>query len=96
MNSKKMLSCGALAFSVLVFITGSVFVVMYVSQAVIARLGEPDQSLLFWYLPFLFIGIIGIIMGIGMGALGFLGLRKNRHRDEHMNIQTGVKAGENE
>ena len=96
MNSKKILSCGALAFSVLVFITGSVFVVMYVSQAVIARLGEPDQSLLFWYLPFLFIGIIGIIMGIGMGALGFLGLRKNRHKDKRMDIQTGVKAGENE
>ena len=96
MNSKKILPCGALVFGILVFVTGSVFVVMYVSQAVIARLGEPDQSLLFWYLPALFIGIIGILMGIGMGALGFLGLRRNRHQDEHIDVQTGAQAGENE
>jgi hypothetical protein len=94
MRSRKILSCGALAFGVLAFVTGSIFVVMYVSQAVIARLGEPDQSLLFWYLPFLFIGIIGINLGIGIGFLGVIGLRRNRYQDEHINTQTGIKVEE--
>jgi hypothetical protein len=81
MNSKKLLSCGALAFGILSFIIGVIFVVTYVSQAVIARLGEPDQSLLFWYLPILFIGIIGVFLGLGAGVLGFIGWRRNRNPD---------------
>ena len=81
MNLKKLLSCGALAFGILSFIIGVIFVVTYVSQAVIARLGEPDQSLLFWYLPILFIGIIGVFLGLGAGVLGFIGWRRNRNPD---------------
>lgn len=86
MNSNKILSCGALAFGILAFVMGSIFVLMYISQAIIARLGEPDQSLLFWYLPFLF---IGIVMGIGVSVLGVLGLRRNRHQVEGIGTQTG-------
>jgi hypothetical protein len=86
MNSKKILSCGALVFGILVFVIGSVFVVMYVGQAILARLGEPDQSLLFWYLPFLFIGIIGIGLGIGMGVLGVIGWQRIRSQEEHERI----------
>ena len=78
MNSKKLLSCGALAFGILSFILGVVFVVAYISEAVIARLGEPDQSLLFWYLPILFMGIAGIGLGTGAGILGVIGLRRLR------------------
>lgn len=89
MNSNKILSCGALAFGILAFVMGSIFVLMYISQAIIARLGEPDQSLLFWYLPFLFIGMIGIVMGIGVSVLGVLGLRRNRHQVEGIGTQTG-------
>jgi hypothetical protein len=86
MNTKKTLSCGALAFGTLAFVTGLVFVVMYISQAIVVRLGEPDQSLLFWYLPFLFIGIIGIGLGIGMGVLGIIGLRRTQLQDEHIDV----------
>ena len=93
MNSKKILPCGALAFGILTFVIGSVFVVMYVSQAIITRLGEPDQSLLFWYLPFLFIGIIGIVLGIGMGVLVTIGLRRIRHQN-NIEAPTGTKARE--
>ena len=51
---------------------GVIFVVMYLWEAVIARLGEPDQSLVFWYLPVLFLGLIA---GIGGMKLFFLGMR---------------------
>ena len=78
MNSKKLLSCGALAFGILSFILGVVFVVAYISEAVMARLGEPDQSLLFWYLPILLMGIAGIGLGAGAGILGVIGLRRLR------------------
>jgi hypothetical protein len=94
MNYKKILSCGVLAFGILVFVIGSVFVVMYVSQAIIARLGEPDQSLLFWNFPFLFIGIIGIGLGVGMGVLGVIGLRRIRRQDERIDASPGTGAGD--
>ena len=81
MNSKKILSCGALALGSLSFLAGGVFIAMYISEAILTRLGDPDQSLIFWYLPILFIGIAGIILGLGAGILGFIGLRKNHHSD---------------
>lgn len=39
---------------------------MYFWEAIIVRMGDPDQSLIFWYLPILFIGIIAVIGGISM------------------------------
>ena len=81
MNSKKILSCGALALGILSFLAGVVFIAMYISEAILTRLGDPDQSLIFWYLPILFIGIAGIILGLGAGILGFIGLRKNHPSD---------------
>ena len=81
MNSKKILPCGALAIGTLIFLAGVVFTAMYISEAILARLGEPDQSLIFWYLPILFIGIAGIILGLGAGILGIIGLRKNHRPD---------------
>jgi hypothetical protein len=47
---------------------------VYVSSAVIDRIGEADQSLLFWYLPLLLGGVIlltggGVAVAFGVGAL---------------------------
>ena len=42
---------------------GVSFIGMYLWEGVISRIGEPDQSLVFWYLPILFLGIIGILVG---------------------------------
>lgn len=39
----------------------------YLYAAVFARWGESDQSLLFWYLPFLMAGIG--CLGVGIGAV---------------------------
>jgi len=48
----------------LLSLAGIVFVVMYIKEAVIDRFGEGDQSLLFWYLPVLFIGMAMLLGGL--------------------------------
>jgi hypothetical protein len=78
MKSSKMWSYGALAFGGLMVIGGILFIVLYVVEAVIARRGEPDQSLLFWYLPVLFLGLIGMVVGLGVSAWGVIRLRAGR------------------
>ena len=90
MNSKKLLSYGALGIGILIFIIGAGLVMAYISEAILARLGEPDQSLLFWYLPLLFIGIMGIIIGLAAGILGIIGLRRSRNPDAH-NVEPTVQ-----
>jgi len=81
MNSKKILPCGALVIGGLIAMIGIGFAVMYVLEAIIARLGEADQSLLFWYLPILFMGLIGILMGVGIGVWGAIRLRQIREQN---------------
>lgn len=76
MNSKKILAFVTLLFGGLTTLAGIGFAVTYVFEAVIARIGEADQSLLFWYLPILFIGIFGIAVGLGGIAWGMYQLKK--------------------
>lgn len=76
----KVLPYGTLALGLLMSILGMVFVAAYIRDAIIARAGEPDQSLLFWYLPFLYMGIISTLAGLGVGALGLNLLRRMRRR----------------
>ena len=78
MNTKKILSWGALAAGSLITLAAIWFAVMYVLEAIINRAGEPNQSLLFWYLPFLFIGLIGVIIGLGLATWGTSRLKKDR------------------
>jgi hypothetical protein len=80
MNSKKVLPYGGLIFGGLIGITGIACVVIYIFEAIIARIGEPDQSLLFWYLPILFLGIFGIFIGLGIGILGAIRLKNIRQQ----------------
>jgi len=86
MKSKKTLPCGALAIGVLVALIGIACVVMYVLEAVVARAGEVDQSLLFWYLPFFLIGLGGTAVGLGIGVWGTIRLRKIRREDNELEI----------
>ncbi|MBT8148195.1 MAG: hypothetical protein KJN90_15155 [Gammaproteobacteria bacterium] len=51
---------------ILLSVTGAGFVILYVTEGIIARMGEPDQSLLFWYLPILFIGIFALMFGLAL------------------------------
>jgi hypothetical protein len=81
MKSKKTLPYVALVIGGLVALTGIACIVMYVLEAVIARIGEADQSLLFWYLPILFIGLIGMFAGAGIGIWGAIRLKKLQQND---------------
>jgi len=59
----------------LISATGVVFVFMYVWEAIVSRLGEPDQSLLFWYLPILFLGLIASVAGLRLLLRGINQIR---------------------
>ena len=50
---------------------GIVFIWAYISEAYFARIGEPDQSLLFWYLPLLFIGMFSTGLGVLITWVGY-------------------------
>jgi len=86
-ESNKILPYVAIVFGTSIVITGAVFVVMYVSEAIVARMGEPEQSLLFWYLPFLFAGVIGMAIGIGVTVLGFNRLKTIRNQFPLSDVQ---------
>lgn len=65
-----------LAAGVTLVLIGVALVAGYVWAAVVERLGEPDQSLLFWLSPFLFLGIGGIVLGASALVWGVLGIRR--------------------
>lgn len=62
--------CVSLAAGTLLTLAGAGFVFLYVRDALVASIGEADQSLLFWYLPILFIGIFAIMAGAGLFIRG--------------------------
>jgi hypothetical protein len=43
---------------------------MYIWEAFISRIGDSDQSLLFWYLPILFLGLASVGGGSSLIILG--------------------------
>ena len=68
----------ALFFGIITCLIGLFLIYEYVVNAVIDRIGESDQSLLFWYLPFLILGIAALKLGIGFSIWGFISLRSQR------------------
>lgn len=77
MEKRHLLPAGALILGGILAGLGAAFVVMYVLEAVVARRGDPDQSLLFWYLPILFIGLVALAAGAGIGIWGWRRRRKD-------------------
>jgi len=63
--------------SVVLMVTGAGFVVMYIWEGIIVRIGEPDQSLIFWYLPILFIGLFVFVLGITLSIHTFNKLKND-------------------
>ena len=80
MNSKKIRPSLALIAGLVLTIIGTLLIVGYIMEAYFARIGEPDQSLLFWYLPLLFVGLIAFVTGLSTGIWGFNRLRKVKHQ----------------
>ncbi len=87
MNSKKTWPYTALISGIILIIIGAVLITGYIIEAYIARRGEPDQSLLFWYLPILFTGLIAFVSGLIAGIWGFIRLRKIKYKNPSNNSQ---------
>lgn len=66
----------------LICLSGIAFVALYILEAIVNKLGEPDQSLLYWYLPILFLGVFGLLLGSGSVTWGVVGLRHAHHGAE--------------
>jgi hypothetical protein len=75
MKSDRALPIAATCAGVAAILAGVAMIGGYVIEAVIKRVGEPDQSLLFWYLPLLFIGIMCTMAGVGATTWGVSRLR---------------------
>lgn len=76
MTTNKLWPVSALAFGALTTVIGGGFIGTYIMDAIVARAGDPDQSRLFWYLPILFMGIIGLGAGLCACVWGVIRLRK--------------------
>ena len=63
LSTRKVLCIIFMFLSALMCLLGISLIIMYIYSDVIARLGEGDQSLLFWYLPLMLFGIICVIAG---------------------------------
>jgi hypothetical protein len=61
---------------IVISIVGAILIIGYILEAYVARRGDPDQSLLFWYLPLLFVGFISFTTGLSASIWGFNNLRK--------------------
>ena len=70
MRRERVLPVLALTFGSIAALIGAVLVGSYAWWAVVARWGEPDQSLLFWYLPILLFGLGGVVFGSTVSAWG--------------------------
>jgi hypothetical protein len=68
----------SLCIGSLCMFVGLAFSAMYVHGAIIDRWGEADQSLLFWHLPILFLGIFSITVGV---LISFWGLNQIKSGD---------------
>jgi hypothetical protein len=79
MSSKKAWPSVALIAGIVLTIIGALLIAGYIMEAYVARIGEPDQSLLFWYLPLLLVGLIAFVTGLSTGIWGFIRLRKINH-----------------
>jgi hypothetical protein len=76
-RSRRTLPIVALALGSAAILVGVSLVGAYILEAVVERRGEPDQSLLFWYLPLLFAGLVSFIAGVAASVWGLIRLRRS-------------------
>jgi len=81
MNSKKIWPSVALISGIVLIIIGVLLITGYITEAYVERIGEPDQSLLFWYLPLLMFGFIAFVTGVSFSIWGTKRIRKIKHQN---------------
>ncbi len=67
---KKLVAWLVISIGACVALLGLAFAAMYLQEGILKRIGNPDQSLAFWYLPILFIGVVGIGAGAALAIWG--------------------------
>ncbi len=67
---KTILSLSAIVAGVLIILTGLSAIILYLAT-VIDSLQQPDKSLIYWYLPFLLIGISLLPVGAWFSVIGY-------------------------
>lgn len=72
MRQRHIWSIVAFVSGALCLLLGISLIGMYVFSAIIEPLGQPDQSLLFWLVPFLLIGLAATVCGIVLLLLGVI------------------------
>jgi protein-S-isoprenylcysteine O-methyltransferase Ste14 len=72
---QKKLSWAATLFGGFTLVLGVTFIAMYVLEAVVKRIGDPDRSLIFWYLLILFLGVSITMIGFSSLIWGVKRLR---------------------
>jgi len=88
MKSNKIWSYSALIMGIVISIIGVVLIAGYFTEGYIAHKGDPDQSLLFWYLPVLLLGFIALVVGLSAGVWGLISIRKIRKQDPAKDIHS--------
>jgi hypothetical protein len=68
----------ALLFGIASGLTGLLLIALYVMKAIIERAGDPDQSLLFWYLPMVLLGFAALKLGAAFSIWGIVNLRRRK------------------
>jgi hypothetical protein len=76
LDAKKIWAILVFVIGILISLIGAGSVVGYIVWAVIERWGDPDPSLLFWYLPFLLFGIVGWVIGLSGCVWAYLYLKR--------------------
>jgi len=80
MRVKQPISYLAIGLGSVVVAVGIVFVGMYIVDGVIATRGAADQSPVFWYLPILFLGLAGMVLGAQLLLWGRKSLKSDLER----------------
>jgi uncharacterized membrane protein len=75
---KKFLTYSPIFLGAVLALVGTAFVAMYFWEAIITKIGDSDQSLMFWYLPFMFIGLAGILAGLALLTWGMNRMRNSQ------------------
>jgi hypothetical protein len=86
MKSQKMIAVAVLLFGIGAALLGLALIAGYFLDAVVGRWGKPDQSLLFWYLPILFMGLGSMAIGFVAGRWGILRLRAVSRRPSEQDV----------
>ncbi len=88
-NSSKTLKIISIIIGIVFFLTGSFLIYNYIYE-VSTIIAQSDQSVIFWHLPVLFIGMALLVTGIYFNSIAFSSLKGNVN--SYNLIKTSLKS----